>query len=133
MPVAYSWHDPDKRVLLYSFSGKWAWDEVHQTFRASWEEVRQQDHMVDSISDLGDARNIPPSALTHVRSLSQNRPKNTGVMVLVGASTFVTVSMQTFSQIFQTTLKRDVQVVFAKSMDEALAFIADKQAERSIS
>ncbi len=131
MPVYFTWEDPDKRIAHYQFEGKWAWDELYEAFRVSWDEFIHQDHIIDSISDLSQTKTLPPSAMTHVRSLSQNRPANTGVMVIVGANTFMTVAMQTFRQVFAATLKRDLDVLFAKSLDEAHAIIAEKQAERT--
>jgi hypothetical protein len=130
MAVDFTWVDPDKRVAHYTFVGKWTWEELYDAFRASWDEMSQLDHMVDSISDFTQARGIPPSAMTHVRMLTQNRPPNTGVMIVVGASTYVTMMMQTFRQVYQTTLKRDMDVLFAKTMDEAYATLAEKQTER---
>jgi hypothetical protein len=130
MPVHFTWGDPEKRIAHYEFVGKWAWDELYAAFHASWDEIVQLDHMVDSISDLTATSTVPPSAMTHVRSLTQNRPHNTGVMIFVGANTYITMTMQTFRQIFQSALKRDLQILFAKTMDEAYAIIAEKQAER---
>ncbi|MEO8606616.1 MAG: hypothetical protein ABI690_01940 [Chloroflexota bacterium] len=132
MPVHFTWDNPEKRVAHYKFEGKWTWDELYESFRASWNEFIQLDHVIDSISDLTQTKTLPPSAMTHVRSLSQNRPPNTGVMIIVGANTFMTVAMQTFRQIFAATLKRDLDVLFAKTLDEAHAIIAEKQAERSL-
>src|SRR5258706_7786040 len=130
MPVYFTWGDPEKRIAYYKLVGKWTWDELYEAFHASWDEILQLNYVVDSISDLTETSTIPPSAMTHVRSLTQNRPQNTGVMIFVGANTFMTTAMQTFRQVFQSTLKRDFQILFAKTMDEAYAIIAEKQAER---
>jgi hypothetical protein len=130
MAVNFTWDDPEKRIAHYQLVGKWTWDELYGSFRASWDEFTQLKHVVDSISDLTQTNTMPPSAMTHVRSLSQNRPQNAGVMIIVGANTFMTVAMQTFRQLYAATLKRDLDVLFAKSLDEAHAIIAEKQAER---
>jgi hypothetical protein len=132
MPVHFSWWDAEKRIIYYKFERQWSWDEVYDAFQASWDDARQLDHIVDSISDLTLASSsIPPSAITHVRSLGQKRPANTGFMIVVGASTYARVAMQSFQKIFETTLRRDMQIQFARTIDEALSFLAEKQAERS--
>ena len=130
MPVSFTWGDPEKRIARYEFVGKWTWEELYTVFHASWNEVVQLDHIVDSISDMTQTNSIPPSAMTHVRSLAQNRPQNTGLMILVGANTYLTMAMQTFRKLYEGTLKRDLDMVFAKSLDEAHAIIAEKQTER---
>ena len=130
MPVHFTWDDPEKRIARYEFVGKWTWDELYAAFHASWDEVVQLNHIIDLISDVTQSNNIPPSAMTHVRSLTQHRPENTGLMIIVGANTYMTVAMQTFRKLFEGTLKRDMDLLFAKSLDEAHAIIAEKQAER---
>ncbi|MBZ0286276.1 MAG: hypothetical protein K8I30_01575 [Anaerolineae bacterium] len=130
MPIQYAWNEPEKKIIRYTFMGKWSWDEVYEAFQTSWGEAAQLDHVVDSISDMTQANSIPPSAMTHVRSLGQKRPMNTGVMVIVGANSYVRIAMQSFQQIIAATLKRDLQVQFAKEMDEAYTIIAEKQEER---
>jgi hypothetical protein len=132
MSVHFTWDDPEKRTAYYKFTNKWTWDDLYESFRTSWDEFRQLDHIVDSISDFTKTNTMPPSAMTHLRSLSQNRPQNAGVMIIVGANTFITVAMQTFSKLYGATLKRDLDVLFAKSLDEAHAIIAEKQTERDM-
>jgi hypothetical protein len=130
MPVDFAWNEPEQKIMHYTFVGKWSWDQVYDVFQASWAEAAQLDHIVDSISDMTQASSVPPSAMTHVRSLGQKRPLNTGVMIIVGANNYVRIAMQSFQQIIAATLKRDLQIQFVKTMDEAYAIIAQKQAER---
>ena len=52
MPVDFTWVEPDKRIAYYKFVGKWTWDELYEAFHASWDEFKQLNHVVDSISDL---------------------------------------------------------------------------------
>src|SRR5262245_52488528 len=129
MPVHFTWGDPEQRIARYEFVGKWTWDELYTVFHASWDEVKQLNHIVDSISDMTQTNTIPPSAMTHVRSLAQNRPQNTGLMIFVGANAYLTMAMQTFRKLYEGTLKRDLDMVFDKSVEEANACIDEKQDE----
>jgi hypothetical protein len=130
MPVHFLWDDPEKTILRYEFIGKWTWEELYETIHASWDEVKQLDYIVDSIGDVSGTDGVPPSVITHVRSLSQNRPENTDLMVFVGANAYLNAIMQTFSQISQNILRRDINIVMAKTLDEARELVAERKAKR---
>lgn len=130
MPIQFSWDNPEHTIVRYDFVGKWTWEELYETMHNSWDKVMQLPYVVDSISDFSQVHNVPPSAMTHLRSLSQNRPENTGMMVFVGANSYLTVMFQTFSKLFQTTLRREMNIQAAKTLDEARALLVQIQSER---
>ncbi len=130
MPVNFSWDNPEHTIVRYDFVGKWTWEELYATMYESWAEIDKLPYMVESISDFSKVNNVPPSAMTHLRSLSQNRPENTGTMVFVGANSYLTLMFQTFSKIFQTTLRREMNIQAAKTLEEARTILARIQSER---
>lgn len=130
MPVHFSWDNPEKTIVRYDFVGKWTWEELYETFYQSWDEISKLSYMVDSISDFSRTSNAPPSVMTHVRKLSQNRPENTGTMVIVDANNFLTMMLQTFSKLLHSTLRREMNIQAVKTLEEGRALLAQIQSER---
>ena len=129
MTVKFDWYDAEKTIGRYDMGEYWTWEEVHQIMAESWEQISKIDSIVDSMV-ISKSVSFPPSALTHLRSLSQNRPLNTGTMVLIGASGFQRSMVQVFTTIYSGTLRREVPFVFANSLEEALTLLAKIKAER---
>ncbi len=131
MIVKFDWYDAEKTIGRYELGENWTWEEVHQIMAESWKQISKVDSTVDSIMISKDL-SLPPSALTHLRSLSQNRPTNTGIMVIVGASGFQRSMVQVFKSIYSSALQRDVPLVFASSVEEAYVLVMKAKAERGI-
>jgi hypothetical protein len=130
MSVQFSWDNPENTIVRYDFVGKWTWEELYETFYQSWDEIAKLPYTVDSISDFSRTSNAPPSVMTHVRKLSQNRPENTGIMVIVDANNFLSMMLQTFSKLLQSTLRRELNIQAVKTLAEARALLAQIQSER---
>ncbi len=129
MAVKFDWYDTDKAIGRYELDENWTWEEVRHVMAESWVEISKVDTIVDSIM-ISKSLSLPPSAMAHLRSLSQNRPSNTGIMVIVGASSFQRSMVQVFRAIYSSTLRREVPFVFANSLEEAHSLLAKIQAER---
>jgi hypothetical protein len=130
MPVHFSWDNPEHTIVRYDFVDKWTWEELYETFHKSWGEIVKLPYVVDSISDFARTNHAPPSVMTHVRKLSQSRPANTGTMVMVDANSFLTMMFQTFSKLFHTTLRRELNIQAVKTLEEGRALLAKIQSER---
>lgn len=131
MTVKFGWYETDKSVGYYELIGNWTWEEVYQVMGESWAEISKVDATVDSIM-ISKSLSLPPSAMAHLRSLSQNRPANAGIMVIVGASSFQRSIIQVFSSIFSNTLRREVPLIFADSVEEAYALLVKIKSERDV-
>lgn len=131
MTVKFGWYDADKSVGYYELIGNWTWEEVYQVIGESWAEISKVDATVDSIM-ISKSLSLPPSAMAHLRSLSQNRPANTGIMAIVGASGFQRSMIQVFSSIYSSTLRREVPFIFADSVEEAYRLLVKAKSERDV-
>ncbi len=131
MTVKFDWYEGDNSVGYYELIGNWTWEEVYQVMGESWAEISKVDATVDSIM-MSKSISLPPGAMAHLRTLSRNRPVNTGILVVVGASVFQRSIIQVFSSIFSNTLHREVPITFADSVEEAYALLIKIKSERDV-
>ncbi len=132
MAAKFDWDNAEKTRGRYELDEHWSWEEVNQVMAESWIQISKVDQIVDSIM-ISHSSSLPPNAMIHLRSLSQNRPSNTGILVLVGASGFQRSMFQVFTALYGGTLRREVPLVFANSVAEAYMLLAQKKAERDAS
>jgi hypothetical protein len=134
MPVQFRWDTPEKRLACYHFVGNWTWEETYKAFHKSWTEIEKLPYVIDSISDFTWSNTVPSGVMTHLRSLAQNRPENTRLMVFVGANPYLTMIVQNFNQLYHTVLKRELKLQFVNTRDEARLMVArlplEQQAQR---
>ncbi len=129
MPVTYEWDNAEQTVMRYDLDATWTWEEARQAMSESWVLIAQRGVTVDSLA-TSQSVHLPPQAMPHLKALTQNRPANAGMMVLVGPSTFIKTMFGIFTTVYSNMLQRDAQVVFADSLDEARDIIRHKQFER---
>jgi Ni,Fe-hydrogenase I large subunit len=75
-------------------------------------------------------QHMPPNAMSHLRAITQSRPMNTGVMVLVGANSMMKNMIMTFMNIYNNMLQRETPLAFAETVEEAYKIIQQKKAAR---
>ncbi|MBI1279947.1 MAG: hypothetical protein GC179_17605 [Anaerolineaceae bacterium] len=132
MAATFDWDNAEKTRGRYELGQHWTWDEVNQVMAESWIQISKVDQIVDSIM-ISHSSSLPPNAMTHLRNLSQNRPSNTGIVVLVGASGFQRSMIQVFIALYSSTLRREVPLAFANSLSEAYMLLAKIKAKREAS
>jgi hypothetical protein len=132
MPVQFSWDTPKKRLACYYFVGDWTWEETYKAFHHSWEEIEKLPYVIDSISDFSRSNTVPSGVMTHLRSLAQNRPENTRLMVFVGANPYLTLIVRNFNQLYHIVLKRELKLQFVNTRDEARLVVARLQIEQQV-
>lgn len=129
MPVTFEWDNAEQTVMRYDLDATWTWEEARLAMSESWVLIAERGVIVDSVA-TSQSVHLPPQAMPHMKALTQNRPANAGVMVLVGPSTFIKTMFGIFNTVYSNMLQRDSQVVFAESLDEAREIIKHKQFER---
>ena len=68
--------------------------------------------------------------MMHLRTITQSRPLNTGVMVLVGANSMMKNMITTFMNIYNNMFQRETPLAFAETVEEAREIIRQKKAAR---
>ena len=84
------------------------------------------DHTVDIISNMHDAKTLPPNALLNFRGAMMNVPKNRGTYVIVGVAPVIKAMVAVFSRAYKRLGR---MMVVVDSVDEARAVLADRRQE----
>jgi len=131
MPIELLWDNKDKTVIRQVFDGRWTWEEFYQMNCNRIPEMMQSvDHTVHVFSDFSVARGVPiGGALTHARNVMRYYPENWGILVIVGANTFVNLLVETFRHTFISTLGWKT---FTAPTIEAAYKLTEEFAEKSL-
>ena len=128
MPVRIFWLDEsEKDVLQYEFTGKWTWDEFFPVFEEALALESSQPHRVDVILDFQQSSNIPPNALTHIKSITDKQPDNIGLSIFVTSNRFFQVMHDMAVRIYPATKQ---YFVIVKTMQDAHDTIMADRAEK---
>ncbi len=125
MSVSASWDNEDHTIIRYDFDMKWTWDEFNTAASDAFAMTRNADYIVDTISNFKPGAALPANALFQFRRAMANAPKNRGVNVIVGSSTFIKSMVATFSR-FNKQLGE--KLVVADTLEEARALIRQRRA-----
>ena len=91
MPVSAYWLNDEQTIVQYDFEGRWTWDEFYPEYQKALKMERSVTHRVDVVMDFRQSKSVPPSALTHMRKITDNQPDNIGLSVFVTTNPFFNV------------------------------------------
>ena len=131
MTVTLEWYDTNERILLYTFDGKWMWQELEPLFQRAKAMALgvQHDYLVHVIVDLRNASmHIPKGVLKHMKIITEQQAPNAGVTVLVTTDSGMHVLHKTVTQVFRAAYppvarKFEHHFHMSRTMDEALSTI----------
>lgn len=98
MTVRAYWLDEEKTVVQYDFEGSWTWEEFYPAFEEALAMETSVKHRVDVICDFRKVEGLPPSALTHLKNITDKQPENIGLSIFVTTNRF-------FNLMYETALK----------------------------
>lgn len=126
MPVSVQWDNGGITAILYTFSGRWSWDE----FRAAWQEgralVSSVSHPVASILNLEASAGIPSGMLVKGDHVFRSRLPNASYVLLVSGGGLVNMLVTTFKAM---NPKGGKWVLTASSLDIARAKLVELQGQ----
>lgn len=74
MGIQVTWHNPDKYILLWEFSGRWTWKQFDQARAEVRAAVLDVGHPIGMIVEFLPGSLTPPDLISRVRYLSQSIP-----------------------------------------------------------
>lgn len=127
MPIETTWLDNTHRVILFTFSGRWTWDEFFEADEVAGQMAAGQEHMVDAIFDFAAAPMLPDRALTSSLNAARRSSalKNQGLTVVINANRVVAV----FLRAIETLAPGNV--TSAEDLEAAQERIAQERARRA--
>ncbi len=127
MPWNVSWHDPGEGIVVFEPANPWTWAEYEEAAYQAQAMIGNKDYIVDTIYNLGNYFKMPnANALPHLQRVYASDPKNSGMIVAIGANRFV----QALVKIIGSVMGGEARFRYVASMEEALVEIHQAQAER---
>src|SRR5689334_16940942 len=124
MPIKVQWDNEDKRVMRYTFEGRWTWDEYHAAIAEAFQLVKDLPYMVNILLDFTNSNLIPSNALSHFTSSMKTPPREFDVAVVVSKSGFIETLVALFRRI---SGKMGDKLVAVKTLEEGRAFLATRE------
>src|SRR5690606_16098806 len=69
MSVSIDWADKAHTSVVYTFSGKWTWDEFYDCWAWLRTAMDSADAKVSVIMDVRATRYVPPDVFNHIRAI----------------------------------------------------------------
>ncbi|MCC7208458.1 MAG: hypothetical protein IT323_14210 [Anaerolineae bacterium] len=90
------WHDADHNILVHEATGRWSWDEAHQSLRIVNETVFANARPTCTVHWMHQYTTLPPgNALANLRRLMVADPPNEELVIIVGASSMLMAFLRT--------------------------------------
>ena len=129
MAIKVEWFDEEHTILRWVFEERWTWNDYATAQHESNVILESVEHTVDVIGDLDNGAGLPLNALTVYRGFVHDTAENVGMIVLVGASTFVKTMVNMFLTFFPKRVP-GTDFTFANTVEEAHTLILARQQER---
>jgi hypothetical protein len=71
MPVSFDWDSPAQRVLRFTATDPWNWNDLHRMMRVASFRFDALDHSAELVLDLRQSQRLPAGALGQIRSLGK--------------------------------------------------------------
>jgi hypothetical protein len=107
-------------MLVYSFTGRWAWEDFYEARQQADAWMDQQASIVDLILDFRESADLPPGAFNHLRTIIAHKHPRQGIIVALGVTSSLKAVSDTLIKIYPRLnylLPRT-----AKTLDEAMRF-----------
>jgi len=124
MTVKVSWDNEIKTTIRYDFEGEWNWAEFHAAAQQAFALTRSVEHTVDTISNFLPGTRLPANAFLQFRRAMVDAPKNRGITVIAGNSSFITMMVSVFSKVNKQLGKR---LMVVSSLQEARKVLAERR------
>lgn len=124
MSINVQWDKEQQTILRWDFMGVWDWDDFLAAQKQSNNLINSVAHTVDIIGDVTQSYHLPPGAIGRFRTYRRDDPKNTGQVVVVGASVYIRTMVDIFRGMFPNT---GGNFTFANSLDEARSILNAKK------
>lgn len=125
MPVSIKWDNENRNVLCISYVSPWTADEHQNAVKQFMLLMASTDQTIALIYDFTDGNILPPDALMRfMMGITQPRPKNTGMIVAVGADNMMIKVARILRRVYPTMTN---MIVETETLDEARALLIKRE------
>jgi hypothetical protein len=103
MSIDVRWYNEDQTEVQLTIVGVWTWDELFVAIDQTEKLMGSVEHTVNIILDMRQSHHVPtmlPSALRKVANAKTMTHRNSGLLILVGARSFVKSMFNIFSTLY---------------------------------
>jgi hypothetical protein len=118
MPIELVEINPTTLHLI--FQGQWRWEELYDRSKEMQQALDAANHKLHILVDARASGKMPEGALTHLRKLSRDDHDNLGLVIIVGADTF----MQAIASVIGAIYPNFRRYRFVSTMEEAQEILA---------
>ncbi len=116
MPINVSWGDSEKTYTMFTFEGKWTWEEYYRSVEQAFEMVKDCNYTVNILIDMLNCNLFPQNLLSHLGSSMQQAPRPFDLAVVVTSSRFIEMIASTLEKLYG---KRQARFKVTKTLDDA--------------
>ncbi len=124
MAVRVEWDNKEKTVIRYSLEGQWTWDELLEAVATSNAMLDAAGHKIHFIHDASNSKGIPNGALSQLKRFIGKEHPNTGHSVIVGGRGSAIMLARGLLGMVDRVYKKDWAFMFADTLEEARAMLA---------
>jgi hypothetical protein len=100
MTITVDWDNSDHSIIRYIYNDKLVWDELYAAIRAGHRLMDMANGTVDIIVDVRNSKLISTSALPRSRQAMQMVHPRQGIVMVVGASTWLRGLVDLYSRVY---------------------------------
>jgi hypothetical protein len=119
MTINVMWDDGDKTILIWTFIGRWTWDEFDAAVSETTATLTAGAPQVAIIADVTRSALIPADVLRHIRDHYVIGTPQLYLYIVVGADSFIELLWNTFTNLILPHLN----MRFVRTLDDAREYI----------
>lgn len=122
MPITTDWYNDEKKIIVTTYDGEYAWDEVYKHVAQGNVLAESVDHPVGLLIDVTKAGPLPANAGSHGKRLRDMYHENISCLVVVGANLLIQAVTNISKRVFQI-LGNHPTPTFVSTFEEAIEII----------
>jgi hypothetical protein len=122
--IEVGWLDQHQTIMHYRFDGAWGWNDFYPAYNRAVAMEKAAGHRVDVILDVRDGGRMPADLLPHIKQITDQRPANLGLVVVVTQSATAR-TLFTVASRFDPRFKRYYSLV--ETPEQARRIIAESR------
>jgi len=127
MTVKVDWYNAERTIMIYTFVGRWTWEEFYPVFDKMLRDMDTVSHKIDFIMDMLQSEYIPFGAIFHLKRAADTRHPNLGMVIYVGMNPLLQSIGQVFLKVYPKSAAK-YPFDFAISIEEARAKLLERRA-----
>ena len=106
MSIQVSWDNSEHSIIRYDFPPRWTVDDFFAALHEDDVMLASVEHDVSLVFNLTESRTFPFIPISRFPELARMAAPNLGMIVVVGATSWISTLLDIFQQVYGNRLKR---------------------------